>query len=81
VVVRSLSESCCGIDHQRCGIVESAIMMKPLMHFTWLVLVLSVFSSSARAGQLGDLKYEIADGQVAITDCKTLAKGELVIPN
>ena len=51
------------------------------MHSIWLVLILSILSCSVTAGTLGDLKYEIADGQVAITDCKTLAEGELVIPN
>ena len=55
-------------------------MMKPLMHFTWLVLVLSVLSSSVRAGTLGDLTYSISDGQVTITDCNEAAQGELVIP-
>jgi hypothetical protein len=51
------------------------------MHSIWLVLVLSVLSSSVRAGKLGDLTYEIADGQVTITDCNEAAEGELVIPN
>ena len=50
------------------------------MHSIWLVLVLSVLSPSASAGTLGDLTYEIADGQVAITDCIGSAEGELVIP-
>ena len=56
-------------------------MRRPLMHFIWLVLVLSVLSSSVRAGKLGDLTYEIADGQVAITDCNVGAVGNLAIPN
>ena len=56
-------------------------MRKPVVHFIWLVLVLSVLSSNARAGTLGDLTYEIADGQVAITGCRGSAEGELVIPN
>jgi len=43
-------------------------------------LVLSVLSCSVRAGTLGDLTYEIADGQVAITDCRRSAEGKLVIP-
>ena len=51
------------------------------MHSIWLVLVLSILSSSVRAGTLGDLTYEIADGQVAITGCRGSAEGELVIPN
>ena len=55
-------------------------MRKPVMHSIWLVLVLSVLSSSVRAGTLGDLTYEIADGQVTITDCNEAAAGELVIP-
>ena len=55
-------------------------MKKPLMHSIWLVLVLSILSSSVRAGTLGDLFYEIADGEVTITDCKIWAEGELVIP-
>jgi hypothetical protein len=45
-----------------------------------LVLVLSVLSSSVRAGTLGDLTYSISDGQVMITDCNEAAQGELVIP-
>ena len=40
------------------------------MHSIWLVLVLSFLSCSVRAGTLGDLTYEIADGQVTITDCR-----------
>ena len=56
-------------------------MKKPVMHSIWLVLVLSVLSSSVRAGTLGDLTYRIADGQVTITDCERSAEGELVIPN
>ena len=51
------------------------------MHSIWLVLVLSVLSSSVRAGTLGVLTYEIADGQVRITDCRQSIRGELVIPN
>ena len=51
------------------------------MHSIWLVLVLSVLSSSVSAGTLGDLTYEIADGEVAITNCNEAAEGELVIPN
>ena len=51
------------------------------MHSIWLVLVLSVFSSSARAGTLGDLTYEVADGQVTITDCDEAARGDLAIPS
>jgi len=50
------------------------------MHSIWLVLVLSVLSSSVCAGTLGDLTYKIADGQVTITDCYFEAEGELVIP-
>ena len=55
-------------------------MRRPLMHSIWLVLLLSVFSSSVHAGTLGDLTYEIADGQVEITNCDEAAEGELVIP-
>ena len=55
-------------------------MIKPVMHSIWLVLVLSVLSSSVRAGTLGVLTYEIADGQVTITDCDLAAEGELAIP-
>ena len=54
--------------------------LKPVMHSIWLVLVLSVLSSSVRAGTLGDLTYEITDGQVRITDCNEAAESELVIP-
>ena len=54
-------------------------MSKPVMHSIWLVLVLSVLSSSVSAGTLGDLTYDIADGQVTITDCNEAAAGELVI--
>ena len=50
------------------------------MHSIWLVLVLSVLSSSVSAGTLGDLKYAIVDGQVVITDCNFKAEGELIIP-
>ena len=51
------------------------------MHSIWLVLVLSVLSSSASADTIGDLTYEIADDQVVITDCSRTAGGELVIPS
>ena len=51
------------------------------MHSIWLVLVFSVLSSSASAGTIGDLTYEIVDGQVAIIGCNEAAEGELVIPN
>ena len=50
------------------------------MHSIWMVLVLSILSSSASAGTIGDLTYEIADGEVTITDCDEAARGELVIP-
>jgi hypothetical protein len=61
------------------------------MHSIWLVLVLSVLSSSVRAGTLGDLFYRtnglfipdvlfIPDSEVTITGCKQDAQGELVIP-
>ncbi|NBQ26122.1 MAG: leucine-rich repeat domain-containing protein, partial [Verrucomicrobia bacterium] len=53
----------------------------PKMHFIWIFLLLSVLSSSVRAGTLGDLTYRIAEGQVTITDCERSAEGELVIPN
>ena len=56
-------------------------MRRPVMHSIWLVLVLSVLSSSVLAGTLGDLTYEIADGQVTITDCNEAAAGELIIPD
>ena len=55
-------------------------MRKPVMHSIWLVLVLSALSSSASAGTIGDLTYEIADGEVTIADCDEAARGELVIP-
>lgn len=55
-------------------------MRKPAMHSIWLVLVLSVLSSSVRGGTVGDLTYSITDGQVVITDCDTSAEGELTIP-
>ena len=55
-------------------------MKKPVMHSIWLVLVLSVLSSSVCAGTLGPLTYEIADGQVRITDCHWMAAG-VVIPD
>ena len=51
------------------------------MHSIWLVLLLSVLSFSVRAATLDDLTYEIADGEVAITDCKNSAKGEFIIPD
>ena len=51
------------------------------MHSIWLVWVLSVLSSSARAGTLGDLTYRITDGEVTITECDIVAEGDLVIPN
>jgi len=51
------------------------------MHSIWLVLVLSILSSSVRAGTLGDLTYEVADGQVTITDCDEAARGDLAIPS
>ena len=56
-------------------------MKKPVMHSIWLVLVLSVLSSSVRGGQIDDLSYEIVDGQVAIIDCDESAKGDLAIPS
>jgi len=55
-------------------------MRKPVIHSIWLVLVLSILSSSVRAGTIGDLTYMIADGQVYISDCSQSAEGELVIP-
>ena len=51
------------------------------MHSIWLVLVLSVLSSSVTAGTLGDLTYKITDGQVAITCCIFEAEGEFAIPS
>jgi len=51
------------------------------MHSIWLVWLLSVLSSSVHAGTHGDLTYEIAEGQVAITDCSQSAEGKLFIPN
>ena len=56
-------------------------MRKPVMHSIWLVWLLSVLSSSVHAGTHGDLTYEIAEGQVAITDCSQSAEGKLFIPN
>ena len=50
------------------------------MHSIWLVLVLSILSSSVSAGQIGDLFYEIADGQVTITSCMRFAEGDLEVP-
>ena len=50
------------------------------MHSIWLALVLSVLSSSVRAGTLGDLTYEIANGEVTITDCDQNSMGNLEIP-
>ena len=41
----------------------------------------TVLSSSVRAGTLGALNYEIADGLVTITDCDGAAEGEMVIPD
>ena len=55
-------------------------MRRPVKHSIWLVLVLSFLNSSVCAGTLGDLTYEIANGQVTITDCDTAAEGALVIP-
>ena len=51
------------------------------MHSIWLVLVLSVLSSSVSAGTLGHLTYEIANGKVTITYCMPSAQGELTIPS
>ena len=49
-----------------------------MMHSIWFVLVLSVLSSSVSAATLGDLTYEIADDQVAITGCKKSTLGVLI---
>ncbi|MDA7500190.1 leucine-rich repeat domain-containing protein [bacterium] len=54
-------------------------MKKPVFNLVWLFLI--VYSLQVNGGKLGLLTYEIADRQVAITDCKTVAKGELVIPS
>ena len=51
------------------------------MHSIWLVLVLSVLSSSVRAGTFDNLRYEIADGEVTITGKRILIEGEVVIPD
>ena len=51
------------------------------MYSIWLLLVLSALSSSVCAGTFGDLTYEIAHGQVTITDCDGAAAGEVVIPD
>ncbi|XOV69987.1 MAG: leucine-rich repeat domain-containing protein [Verrucomicrobiota bacterium] len=56
-------------------------MKKPVMHSIWLVLVLSVLSSSVRAGTLGGLTYSISDGEVTITNCSQEPEGELVVPS
>ena len=48
--------------------------------FRLLCLVLCVFSLEVGGQQLGPLTFEIADGQVTITDCSQSAKGELTIP-
>ena len=51
------------------------------MHFIWLVLVLSILSSGVSAGTLGGLTYEIANGEVTITNCSQEPEGELVVPS
>ena len=51
------------------------------MYSICIVLALLISSSSVSAGTLGALTYEIADGQVTITDCDERARGELVIPS
>ena len=51
------------------------------MHSIWLVLVLSILSSSVTAGTLGDLTYRTVRGERWIEDCRESAEGELVIPS
>ena len=49
-----------------------------MIKLPWLLLCL--FSLEITGGELGVLTYEIADGQVVITDCDQNAAGELDIP-
>ena len=53
-------------------------MKKPVSNLVWLFLI--VCSLQVNGGELGPLTYEIADGQVTITDCDEGAEGELEIP-
>ena len=53
-------------------------MKKLMFNLVWLFLI--VYSLQVNGGELGPLTYEIADGQVTITDCNGAAKGELEIP-
>jgi hypothetical protein len=53
-----------------------SLVFKPI----WLMLALALISTATNAAELGVLTYEIADGQVAITNCSRSAQGDLVIP-
>ncbi len=44
-------------------------------------MVCSLMSVKTNAGTLGDLTYEIANGEVTITKCSPSAKGELGVPD
>ena len=54
-------------------------MKKPVSNLVWLFLI--VCSLQVNGGELGPLTYEIADGQVTITDCDSYEEGELIIPS
>ena len=45
------------------------------------VVLLICLAVQARADSFGDLTYQVTDGAVTITDCKTTATGLLVIPD
>ena len=64
----------------RAKYIKTLFMRKASMHSIWLVLLLSVLSSSVSAGTLGALTYKITEGQVAITDCGIWASGDLEVP-
>ncbi len=46
-----------------------------------LAMVFSLMSVKTNAGTLGDLTYEIANGEVTITKCSPSAEGELGVPD
>ena len=59
-------------EHMKC------IKLKSI--FCGLGMVFALMCVKTNAATFGDLTYEIADGQVTITDCDDNAEGDLVIP-
>ena len=53
-------------------------MEKPVFTLVWLLLC--VFSLKVSGGELGDITYEINNGEVTITDYDEGAKGSILIP-